>query len=314
MRSKICCVPVGVVLAAALSSCTSTTTSVLGPAGADSKCQISVNVAPASFTANGGSGSVAISAARECTWTIATNANWMSISGNRSGQGEATLAYSVAVNPAPSPRAGTISVGAQTVQVSQAAAPCQFSLSRTQDAIASSGGRLAFDVSTLNGCGWTAASTVSWIAVISGQSGNASGTVTITVEPNAGAQRVGRVNAGGQSYTVTQAATTTPGPGPSPTPPPPAPGPTPVPPPSAGDRVVLTGAILNPSGRCPDVTFTIRDTTVVADRSTDYRKSDCGDVKDGRTASVEGVTIATGVVRATTIVVQKKEEKDSANP
>lgn len=252
---------------------------------------------------------MAITAARECTWTIATNANWMSISGNRSGQGEATIAYNVAANPAPAPRSGTISVGAQTVQVSQAAAPCQFSLSRTQDAISSSGGRLSFDVSTMNGCGWTAASTVSWIDV-RGQSGNASGTVTLTVESNSGGQRVGRVNAGGQSYTVTQAAATS---GPPPTPSP-SPGPSPVPPPAPGDRVFLAGAIFNVSGRCPDVTFTISDTTVVADRSTDYRKSDCGDLKEGRTAAVEGVTIATGVVRAMTIVVEKKEEKDSANP
>lgn len=310
MRSKICCVPAGVLLAAALWSCTSTTTSVLGPANADTKCQIGVNVTPASFTATGGSGSVAITAARECTWTIATNANWMSISGNRAGQGEATIAYNVAVNPAPAPRAGTISVGAQTVQVSQAGAPCQFSLSRTQDAIASSGGRLSFDVSTLNGCGWTAASTVAWIAVTAGQSGNASGTVTITVESNSGGQRVGRVNAGSQSYTVTQAAAS----GPTPTPPTPSPGPTPTPPPSPGDRVVLTGVISDLSGRCPDVTFTIRDTTVVANRSTEYKKSNCGDVKEGRTAAVDGVMIANGVVRAMTIVVDKKEETDSANP
>src|SRR5262249_6265147 len=83
------------------------------------------------------------------------------------------------------------------------------------------------------GCAWTAASADSWIAVRSGQSGNASGTVGLTVAANAGDARVGRVNVAGQNYTVNQVGAPRPAPAPPPAPtPPPSPSPTPPPAPA----------------------------------------------------------------------------------
>ena len=43
----------------------------------------------------------------------------------------------------------------QNVTLTQAAAPCQYSLSRAGDVIGPSGGRLGFDIATLGGCGWS---------------------------------------------------------------------------------------------------------------------------------------------------------------
>src|SRR4029077_11939182 len=81
-------------------ACHSAQTSVTGPT-ADTKCQVTASSTPESFTAHGGTGSVSIAAARDCTWSVATTANWMSIGGERSGQGEASISYTVAANPAP---------------------------------------------------------------------------------------------------------------------------------------------------------------------------------------------------------------------
>jgi hypothetical protein len=298
-------------VAVGAAACHSAQTSVTGPT-ADTKCQVTASSTPQSFNASGGTGSVTIAAARDCTWSIATTANWMSIGGQRSGQGEASVSYTVAANPAPAARSGSIVVGSQTVSVSQAAAPCTYNLNRPRDSIGFEGGALSVNVTTLTGCAWTAASQVPWIGIRSGQSGNASGTVALDVSANGGAARVGQVNVGGQTYTVNQSAAPAPDPRPappSPAPPsPPSPGPPPPAPPPSPPKptpVEFDGVIFNVSGRCPNVSFNAGGFTVVADRGTDYKKSDCGDVRGGRRVSVDGLLQANGSVYATRIEVDR---------
>src|SRR6266496_1082826 len=115
-------------------ACSSAETSVVGPT-TDSKCQINASSSPVSFTASGGTGTVTISTSRDCTWTIATSTSWVSLNGDRTGQGEASVGFAVASNPVPSTRSGTIVVTTQTVEVSQAGAPCRYGISRTRDSI-----------------------------------------------------------------------------------------------------------------------------------------------------------------------------------
>lgn len=316
-----------IILAAGTASCHSAQTSVTGPT-ADAKCQISASSTPQSFTASGGTGAVKIAAARDCTWSVATTAAWMSIAGERSGQGEASVSYTVAANPVPAARSGSIVVGSQTLSVTQAAAPCTYSLGRTGDTIGFAGGSLSVTITTLAGCGWTASSQVPWVGIRSGQNGNASGTVGLDVAANAGAARVGVVNIGGQPYTVNQSAAPPPppppapappspspeppGPGPSPSPPPgptPPPSPTPAPPPNPPpQRVDFDGTISNTSGMCPNVSFIARGFTVTADGGTDYRKSNCSDVRDGRRVKVNGLTQPNGTVYATRLEVDSDRD------
>src|SRR4051794_724103 len=93
-------------LAIAAASCSSTSTSLTAPSA--DKCQVSVTNAPSAFGAAGGQGSLAITTARDCTWSVAPAASWVSIAGQGGGQGEASIPYTVAANPAPSPRATTV--------------------------------------------------------------------------------------------------------------------------------------------------------------------------------------------------------------
>jgi hypothetical protein len=205
--------------------------------------------------------------------------------------------------------------GTQSVVLTQAAAPCLYSISRTNDAIGSDGGRLSVDVVTLTGCRWTAGSEASWITVTSGQGGDANATVALSIAQNAGAGRVGRVNIAGQSYTVTQAAAPAPPPPPVPTPAPaptPAPTPTPTPtptpppppPPAPPRTVTFDGSVSSLSGRCPTVTFKVGSTTVAADRDTDYKRSQCSDLRNGKSVKGEGVTQSNGTVKATLLEVK----------
>jgi hypothetical protein len=159
-------------------------------------------------------------------------------------------------------------------------------LSKSGAGIGYSGGRLSVDLTTLTGCAWTASSGDGWLVVSSGQSGNASGTVGVSVSANTGAARVGHVIVGGQTYTVTQDGA-------------------PPPPPKIAD---FQGAVSNLSGNCPNVTFKAGSAVVVADNSTDFQKSKCSDLQNGRMASGQGVVQTNGTIKATQIQTDKKDD------
>jgi hypothetical protein len=66
------------------------------------------------------------------------------------------------------------------------------------------GGQVA--VSAAGSSAWTGTSNASWLSIASGASGTGNGTVTFNVAVNSGAQRVGTLNIGGQTFSVTQMA------------------------------------------------------------------------------------------------------------
>src|SRR5262245_44276582 len=142
-------------LAAAAISCTSSQTSTAVTAPASAKCQVQVGSATTTFTSDGGRGTLAVSTTRDCSWSVTTNVSWVALA-NTSGQGEASVPYTVAVNPVPVSRAADIAVSDATLQVSQAAAPCRFTLSSAGGSVGASGGSLTVQLTTLTGCAWTA--------------------------------------------------------------------------------------------------------------------------------------------------------------
>lgn len=101
-------------------SCTAASTSVAAPTSG--KCRITATNQPSSFPHGGGRGSVTIATARDCTWSVSTDAPWIDIAGDRSGQGQAVLNYTVSENPVPTSRAAAISVESARLELSQAAA------------------------------------------------------------------------------------------------------------------------------------------------------------------------------------------------
>lgn len=229
----------------------------------------------------------------------------------QSGQGEAAVQYTVAANPLPSARAGTITVASERVQVTQSAAPCRFQLSQDTASIGAAGGGLSVDLTTLTGCAWTATADVSWIDVSpASRGGSASATIQMQVAANTDAARVGHVNIGGQTYTVQQVAgtTTTPSPSPPPSPSPePSPSPSPSPPPTGGQSITLEGVALAVMGRCPDIFFLLSGYTVLANHDTTVKRGNCSDVSTGDTLKVSGTTRSDGGVDASVIEIRKNE-------
>jgi hypothetical protein len=133
-------------------------------------------------------------------------------------------------------------------------------------------------VDTTAGCAWTAASQVGWIAIRSGASGTGDGHVHITVTANADlSSRAGTLLIGGQTVTVNQAGLV------------------------VGQDVTITGTIAALSGACPARQFTMAGRTVVTTAATTYGKNNCGDLRDGRSAKVEGRIQPDGSIMATKI-------------
>ena len=58
----------------------------------------------------------------------------------------------------------------------------------------------------VDGCAWSAVSTVGWVTIEAGQSGTGGGLVQFAVSPNPGGARVGVVRIGGTDLIVRQAS------------------------------------------------------------------------------------------------------------
>jgi len=208
-------------------ACTSSSLNSTGPSTA--KCQVTVANADTTIAAAGGTTSVAITAQPECTWTASTDVGWITDLAPTAGQGTSAVQVRVAANADPVTRRGMVHIGATDVQITQAAAACVFQVSPLARDVSASGGTTTVSVAANSACGWSAASTVSWIRVTSGASGAGNGSVTLAVDANSGPARGGVVTVAGQSVTINQSSgQTTPAP-PTPLPPTPEP-PTPAPP------------------------------------------------------------------------------------
>ena len=95
-------------------------------------CDFFLTPSSAEFTSSANSGSFGVNCNDTCSWTPVSNSSWITTT-SPGGEGPGTVSYSVASNPAPTPRAGSISAGGQTFQVTQDAAPANFSMSMTQE-------------------------------------------------------------------------------------------------------------------------------------------------------------------------------------
>jgi len=84
-----------------------------------SGCPFSLNQESQNFPSAGGAGSVQVTAAGECGWTVATTHDWLDI-GTASGTGNGMVNFTVEPNNTNSPRTGTILIGARVLTITQA--------------------------------------------------------------------------------------------------------------------------------------------------------------------------------------------------
>lgn len=82
-------------------------------------CSYSLSTNSQNVVQAGASHSVNVTTTSTCTWTATTNVSWISFTGNTNGTGNGTINYSVDANPNAVSRTGTITIGGQTLTVTQ---------------------------------------------------------------------------------------------------------------------------------------------------------------------------------------------------
>jgi hypothetical protein len=153
--------------------------------------------------AGGGAFALSVTVARNCEWRAAADADWVVVT-QASGSGSGSAAYTVASNTTATPRVARITVGDQSVRVTQSPADCSYSLTPSSATVGADGGRVEFQLATNAGCTWTASTTNTWLSVTT-PDGTGPGTVSATVSANPeNSPRGGSIDVAGQTFTVSQ--------------------------------------------------------------------------------------------------------------
>ena len=145
-----------------------------------------------------------VRAAAGCAWTAATASDWIVITAGQSGNGTGDVRFSVAQNIGPS-RVGGIRIAGQTMTVNQASG-CAITVTPTSVSVGAAASASTIQVTTAQGCTWSATSGVPWIAMGDVSSGNGNGQVPFSVDANSGPARQGTLSIGGRTVTVAQAS------------------------------------------------------------------------------------------------------------
>jgi hypothetical protein len=168
-----------------------------------SGCTFSIAPASVSFAAAAGTASVSVTPAGGCSWTAASDANWLTIAGGAAGAGPGVVQLSAAGNVGPQ-RSTRLRVAEQNVDVTQASG-CTYSISPSSASFPAEGSAGSTAVSTAAGCAWTAASAANWLSITSGSNGAGPGTVSFAVAPSIFEARSGTITVAGVVFTAAQA-------------------------------------------------------------------------------------------------------------
>lgn len=166
---------------------------------------------PTSMTmgAAGGTGTVSVATGSGCAWTASSGASWITATGGTSGSGPGTVTVSVAANSGTASRTGALTVGGQSVSVTQQGLTCSYALQPASRTLDAAGGTASFDVNTDGACTWTAVPMATWLTIVSGGSGSGNGTVTYRAAANAdAASRTSGITAGNVTHSVSQTGLT----------------------------------------------------------------------------------------------------------
>jgi len=119
----------------------------------------------------------------------------MTVTAGAQGIGDGIVSYAVSRNTATADRRGTLLVGGQSIDITQAGdtGGCQYSVAPIEFNVCMTVPELTTTITTEVGCSWTATSGVPWLTVTSEQSGTGTGTIRMRVSDNWDAPRDGVV-------------------------------------------------------------------------------------------------------------------------
>jgi hypothetical protein len=176
-------------------------------------CSYELSPASADFSKDGGSGTLTVTAAADCSWTARSTAPWLVISGGGQGSGGGTISYTVSRHTDISGRTASIAIADRrfTVRQSGDLAACQYSVAPVVFRPCMGGGTVAATLTTQASCPWTATSNAAWLKLPGGTSGGGSATLSINFSDNYDAPREGTISVrwptptAGQNLRIAQA-------------------------------------------------------------------------------------------------------------
>ena len=173
-------------------------------------CAISLSTSVVSMPNTGGQGRINITST--CSWTAATDANWIRFTSATSGPTNGYVTYMVAQNPDAQPRSTTITIGDQVVNLRQDGTPqtntCAYSINPVTSSLPAGGGSGTVVVTADDGCTWSATTATSWITITSAATGSGNGEIAYTAAANTGtSQRRGAIVIAGRTFTLDQEGT-----------------------------------------------------------------------------------------------------------
>jgi hypothetical protein len=167
-----------ITVSSAASSCGgSASTSMTAPTSIN-RCAISMKGIDGPLPAEGGSASVAVTAARECAWSASAEGAWLSIKTGANGQGDGVVEFSATANPDPQLRQGAITANGQRSEISQSAGTCEIVVGQSSVNFSQGGGGGQIPIrASSQMCSWTVAADAEWIQIRT-PSGQGNGTVS----------------------------------------------------------------------------------------------------------------------------------------
>jgi hypothetical protein len=181
------------------------TTSTVATTPTPLTCSVALALSQAAIDPAGGAGSMSVTAAANCAWSVSSSVNWISGFQPVSGQGNGQVQFSVGANDGESARQGDIVVNGVTARLTQGLPPCSISLTPTSQSVFPSGSTGSIHVSTAAGCGWTATTNDPWLKITSGSPGDGEGVVSFAAAANDGTvARIGTIGIGNRTFTVAQ--------------------------------------------------------------------------------------------------------------
>ena len=169
-------------------------------------CTYTLSSTSLTFLPAGGTATIGVTAPAHCTWTAASDRDWLTVTSGANGTGNGQVVVAASANPTTVVRTGSLTIGGQVVTVREdGLAPCSVTLAPAGATYGPNGGTGNLTVSSPSHCAWTAVSNAPWLVVTAGAQGLGNGLVSYAVDRNREPEtRTAAIAVNERTFVVTQ--------------------------------------------------------------------------------------------------------------
>jgi uncharacterized protein (TIGR03437 family) len=168
-------------------------------------CTFRLSADRQSFPQAGGPGVLFIVASSStCARMPSASVSWITITFGQQGTGDGTAGFSVAADTDTPMRSGAITIGQQSITITQTGPVCDFAINPRSANLSPLAQNNSFALMGLPGCTWNASSNAPWVQVTSASSGMGPMNISYGVQANPGTSRSGTITVAGLTFMVNQ--------------------------------------------------------------------------------------------------------------